>query len=104
MLQFAQKQGHVKRKALLVNAKGGLDFEAIKNDVPVEGPQPLPGDAFERMKADPELIAIKKRFAWGVGAQVRFGSLPARAEYERFKVLADQDIGMVSLSVSWTFF
>ena len=43
-------------------------------------------------------------FAWGIGAQVRFGSLAARAEYERFKVLADQDIGMVSLSVSWTFF
>lgn len=41
--------------------------------------------------------------AWGVGVQARFGSLAARAEYERFKVLADQDIGMVSLSLSWTF-
>ena len=41
--------------------------------------------------------------AWGIGAQARFGSLAARAEYERFKVLAGQDIGMVSLSLSWTF-
>ena len=42
-------------------------------------------------------------FAWGLGVQARFGSLAARAEYERFKVLASEDIGMVSLSVSWTF-
>ena len=68
MLQFAQKQGRVKRKALLVNAQGGLDFDALKFEVPVEDPQPLPLDAFERMKADPELIAIKKRFAWSIGA------------------------------------
>ena len=67
MLQFTQKQGKVKRKALLVDAKGGLDFEAIKQEVPIETPQPLPGDAFERMKADPELIAIKKRLAWSIG-------------------------------------
>jgi hypothetical protein len=68
MLQFAQKQGRVKRKALLVNTKGGLDFDSLKFEVPVEDPQPLPFDAFERMKADPELIAIKKRFAWSIGA------------------------------------
>ena len=68
MLQFAQKQGRVKRKALLVNAKGGLDFDSLKLEVPIEEPQPLPFDAFERMKADPELIAIKKRFAWSIGA------------------------------------
>lgn len=67
MLQFAQKQGRVKRKALLVNTTGGLDFDALKYEVPVEEPQLLPGDAFERMKADPELIAIKKRLAWSVG-------------------------------------
>lgn len=67
MLQFAQKQGRMKRKALLVNAKGGLDFDALKNEVPMEEPQPLMGDAFDRMKADPELIAIKKRFAWSAG-------------------------------------
>jgi hypothetical protein len=66
MLQFTQKEGRVKRKALLLTEKGGLDFEALKNEVPVEEPMPLPGDAFERMKADPELIAIKKRFALSV--------------------------------------
>ncbi len=68
MLQFAQKQGRLKRKALLVNGGGGLDFEALKNDIHVEEPQPLPGDAFDRMKADPALIAMKKRFAWSAGA------------------------------------
>lgn len=67
MLQFTQKQGRVKRKALLVNAKGGLDFDAMKGEGPLEEPQPLMGDAFERMRADPELIAIKKRFAWSAG-------------------------------------
>jgi hypothetical protein len=66
MLQFTQKEGRVKRKALLLTEMGGLDFEALKNEVPVEEPMPLPGDAFERMKADPELIAIKKRFALSV--------------------------------------
>jgi hypothetical protein len=66
MLQFTQKQGRVKRKALLLTETGGLDFDAIKNDVPLEEPMPLPGDAFERMKADPELIAIKKRFAMSI--------------------------------------
>lgn len=63
MLQFTQKQGRVKRKALLVNTKGGLEFETLKYDIPVDEPQPLPGDAFERMRADPELMAIKKRLA-----------------------------------------
>lgn len=43
-------------------------------------------------------------FAWGVGAQARFGSLAARAEYERFPVIGDEQIGMISLSLSWTFF
>ena len=70
MLQFTQKQGRVKRKALLLTGTGGLDFESMKNEVPVDLPQPLPGDAFERMKADPELIAMKKRFAWSVSAVV----------------------------------
>ena len=70
MLQFTQKQGRVKRKALLLTGTGGLDFESMKNEVPVDLPQPLPGDAFERMKADPELIAMKKRFAFSVSAVV----------------------------------
>lgn len=70
MLQFTQKQGRVKRKALLLTGTGGLDFESMKNEVPMDLPQPLPGDAFERMKADPELIAMKKRFAFSVSAVV----------------------------------
>lgn len=67
MLQFTQKQGRVKRKALLVKLEGGLDPDALKKEVADEGPQPLPGDAFERMLADPELAATKRRLVWSVG-------------------------------------
>lgn len=68
MLQFTQKQGRVKRKALLVNKKGGLDLEALKSEVAnEEGPQPLPGDAFERMRSDPELAATKRRLVCSAG-------------------------------------
>jgi len=46
--------------------------------------------------------------AWGLGAQVRFGSLAARLEYERFEIdTADGLIGkpeLLSLGVTWTFF
>jgi opacity protein-like surface antigen len=45
-------------------------------------------------------------FAWGVGAQARFGSLAARLEYERFQVdVADgfKEPEMISLGVTWTF-
>jgi opacity protein-like surface antigen len=41
-------------------------------------------------------------FAWGAGAQAHFGSLGARAEYERFKLL-DQDLGVISVSLLYTF-
>jgi opacity protein-like surface antigen len=45
--------------------------------------------------------------AWGVGAQVRFGKLAVRLEYERFDF--DAGVGldtpeMVSLGATWTFF
>ncbi len=68
ILQFTQKQGRMKRKALLVSADGGLDFDAIKSDLGADEPQPLLGDAFERMKADPQLVAMKKRLAWAIGS------------------------------------
>jgi opacity protein-like surface antigen len=42
-------------------------------------------------------------FAWGAGVQARFGSLGARLEYERFDIIADEKLGMVSLSLTWTF-
>jgi opacity protein-like surface antigen len=45
-------------------------------------------------------------FAWGVGAQVRLGSLAARLEYERFQVEATEGFTepeLISLGVTWTF-
>lgn len=69
MLQFMQRSGKVKRKALLVTAKpGGLDFASMHDDGPTYEPQPLPGDALERMKMDPELHEFRRRFYYGIGA------------------------------------
>jgi hypothetical protein len=45
--------------------------------------------------------------AWGLGAQVRFGSLAARLEYERFEVDSSSVFDkpqFISLGVTWTFF
>ena len=42
-------------------------------------------------------------FAYGAGAQLRFGSLAARLEYERFEVSDADKIDLVSLGVTWTF-
>jgi hypothetical protein len=45
--------------------------------------------------------------AWGVGAQVHFGKLAVRAEYERFDFDAAEDFDspdMISVGASWTFF
>jgi hypothetical protein len=69
MLQFMQRSGKVKRKALLVTATpGGLDFDSMRDEIPAYEPQPLPGDALERMKADPELHLFRQRFLYGIGA------------------------------------
>ncbi len=42
-------------------------------------------------------------FAWGVGVQARFGSLGARLEYENFSIIEDEEIGTISLSLTYTF-
>ncbi len=42
-------------------------------------------------------------FAWGVGVQARFGSLGARLEYERFSIIEDEELGTISLSLTYTF-
>lgn len=44
--------------------------------------------------------------AWGAGAQVRFGQVAARLEYERFQISNGNSFGhpdMVSLGITWTF-
>lgn len=40
---------------------------------------------------------------YGVGVQARFGSLGARLEYERFEIIEDEEIGTISLSLTYTF-
>jgi opacity protein-like surface antigen len=42
-------------------------------------------------------------FAWGVGVQARLRSLAARLEYEQFDVISDEKLGVISLSLTWTF-
>jgi hypothetical protein len=45
--------------------------------------------------------------AWGIGAQVRFGSLAARIEYERFEIDSGgvfETPQMISIGATWTFF
>lgn len=42
-------------------------------------------------------------FAWGAGVQAHFGSLGARLEYERYKIVEDEDLGTISLSFIYTF-
>jgi opacity protein-like surface antigen len=40
---------------------------------------------------------------WGLGAQAHFGSLGARAEYERFKLFGDEKLDIISVSLLYTF-
>ncbi len=46
-------------------------------------------------------------FAWGLGAQVRFGKLAVRLEYEDFDTITSlsgvDPPHIVSLGVAWTF-
>ena len=42
-------------------------------------------------------------FGYGAGAQVRFGSLAARLEYEQFDVEHTDGVELLSLGVTWTF-
>lgn len=41
--------------------------------------------------------------AYGVGGQVRFGSLAARLEYERFEIEDLDKVDLISVGLTWTF-
>jgi hypothetical protein len=41
--------------------------------------------------------------AYGVGTQLRFGSLAARLEYERFEIDGTEETSALTLGVTWTF-
>lgn len=42
-------------------------------------------------------------FAWGGGAQLRFGSLGARLEYDHFDIDNTDGLNLYTLGVTWTF-
>lgn len=41
--------------------------------------------------------------AWGAGVQARFGSFGARLEYEEFNIVRNENLGTISLSLTYTF-
>jgi len=61
ILQVAEKEQKVKRRALL------MEQNVVAPDEPVEeySPQPIQGDVLERMKMDPELLTFRKRLITG---------------------------------------
>ena len=42
-------------------------------------------------------------FAFGAGAQLAFGALAIRAEYEQFMIKDIDDLNLVSLGLTWQF-
>ena len=67
MLQMAEKSTKTKRRALLVTQ---AEPESAAEPLPVSeecGPQPLPGDAFDRMRMDPEVRIFRRRLVIGGG-------------------------------------
>lgn len=64
MLQVAERSTGVKRRALLVTQEAPADSVEAVADGPE--PQPLLGEPFDRMKADPELERVRKRLLSGV--------------------------------------
>lgn len=66
MLQVSGREAKTKRKALLVGATSPTDTMA-KPEICFE-PQQLPGNAFERMCADPEIRWMRKLFFGSIGA------------------------------------
>jgi len=63
MLQVAERASGVKRKALLVADAPASDAPAPKQDMFEQ--RAFKGEAFDRMRADPELIRAKRRLIYG---------------------------------------
>jgi hypothetical protein len=66
MLQVAGRESRTKRKALLVG-KTSLADSIDKPEISFE-PKQLPGNAFERMCADPEIQGMRRLFFGSIGA------------------------------------
>lgn len=84
LLQVTGKQQMKSRRALLVTPAGSEpqpEQEVPARGTPAYVPQPLEGEVFERMKADPEIRAIRRRLIGGA-------------------VLV---VGLIILSIAWHF-
>ena len=69
MLQMAEKSTKTKRRALLMvqNEPAAAAASPTRMTEPAYEPQPLPGDAFERMRMDPEIHQFRRRLLIGTG-------------------------------------
>ncbi len=70
MLQMAEKSTKTKRRALLMaqsEPTAAASTVQTRLTEPAYEQQPLPGDAFERMRMDPEIHQFRRRLLIGVG-------------------------------------
>ncbi len=66
MLQMAEKTTKTKRRALLMTQNEPTSAPLSSSPV-FQEPQPLPGDAFDRMRLDPEIQQFRRRLMIGAG-------------------------------------
>ncbi|WP_395748550.1 hypothetical protein [Prosthecobacter sp.] len=92
MLQMAEKTTKTKRRALLMgqNEPAPAPPVAQSRMEPSHEPQPLPGDAFERMRMDPEIQLFRKRLLIGAAVVgvlvlllVAWSMIPSAAEPQK---------------------
>ncbi|MGV3661609.1 MAG: hypothetical protein ACO1TE_15585 [Prosthecobacter sp.] len=67
MLQMAEKSTKTKRRALLMGQAEAPEPAEPEPPKPSHEPQPLPGDAFERMRMDPEIKEFRRKLLLGAG-------------------------------------
>lgn len=67
MLQMAEKTTKTKRRALLMTQNEPSSAPSPSPVAVQQEPQPLPGDAFDRMRLDPEIQQFRRRLMMGAG-------------------------------------
>lgn len=67
MLQMAEKSTRTKRRALLMGQGEAPAADAPERERPAQEPQPLLGDAFDRMRMDPEVREFRRKLLIGAG-------------------------------------
>ena len=68
MLQMAEKTTKMKRRALLMTQNEPASTPAPSpGPAAFQEPQPLPGDAFDRMRMDPEIQRFRRKLMIGAG-------------------------------------